>query len=99
MLLNGGPEFKFTEAVSFMIEVDDQQELDYFWHTFVDNGGEESMCGWCKDRFGLSWQVTPAVLGEIMTSGDQATIDRVTRAFLPMHKLDAAAIEAAAADG
>jgi predicted 3-demethylubiquinone-9 3-methyltransferase (glyoxalase superfamily) len=90
--------FTFNEAVSFVVTCRDQAEVDRYWEQLT-SVPEAEQCGWCKDRFGLSWQVTPAVLGEIMTSGDQATIDRVTRAFLPMHKLDAAAIEAAAADG
>ena len=96
--LNGGPEFKFDEAVSFLIECEDQAEIDRYWAQ-LSSVPEAEQCGWCKDRFGVSWQITPQVLGEVMTSGDQAKIDRVTQVFLSMHKLDVAAIEAAARGG
>ena len=66
MLLNAGPEFRFTEAVSFQVSTDDQDETDRYWNAIVSNGGEESVCGWCKDRFGLSWQITPKRLTELM---------------------------------
>ena len=89
--------FGFNEAISFMVQCRDQAELDRHWAR-LSSVPEAEQCGWCKDKYGLSWQVTPIVLGEIMTSGDRATVDRVTRAFLDMKKLDVAAIEAAAAE-
>jgi predicted 3-demethylubiquinone-9 3-methyltransferase (glyoxalase superfamily) len=87
--------FGFNEAVSFVVTCRDQDEIDRYWAQ-LSHVPEAEQCGWCKDRFGISWQVTPQRLGELMNCGDRATIDRVTRAFLPMHKLDLAAIEAAA---
>ena len=87
--------FGFNEAISFVVACRDQAELDRYWAQ-LSSVPEAEQCGWCKDRFGLSWQVTPLVLDEVMHSGDQAAIDRVTQAFLPMHKLDVAAIERAA---
>lgn len=87
--------FRFNEAVSFMVHCRDQAEIDRFWEQ-LSAVPEAEQCGWCKDRFGLSWQITPVVLGEVMTSGDEAAIRRVTQAFLPMKKLDVAAIENAA---
>lgn len=95
MLLNGGPQFKFTEAVSFMIDCADQQEVDYFWNSFVDNGGEESMCGWCKDRFGLSWQIVPKQIYETVMGPDQAGAQRATQAMLGMKKLIVADLQKA----
>lgn len=86
-LLNGGQRFKFTEAVSFMIDCDGQEEVDHFWNTFVDNGGEESMCGWCKDKFGLSWQVVPKQIFETVFGPDKAGADRAMQAMLSMRKL------------
>ena len=94
--LNGGPMFTFSEAISFQLLCKDQAEIDRYWEKLSAHP-ENEQCGWCKDRFGLSWQVTPLVLDEVMASGDRAAIDRVTQAFLPMHKLDVAAIERAAA--
>lgn len=87
--------FSFNEAIAFMVTCRDQAEIDRYWAQ-LSSVPESEQCGWCKDRYGLSWQITPLVLGEIMTSDDQAAIDRVTQAFLPMHKLDVAKIEAAA---
>ena len=87
--------FGFNEAVSFIVRCRDQAEIDRYWAR-LSSVPEAEQCGWCKDRFGLSWQITPLVLDEIMTSGDAATVDRVTRAFLPMRKLDVAGIEKAA---
>ena len=87
--------FAFNEAISFIVTCRDQAELDRHWAKLSAVPSAEQ-CGWCKDRFGLSWQVTPKILDDVMTSGDQAAIDRVTRAFLPMKKLDVAKIEAAA---
>ena len=94
--INGGPHFSFTEAVSFQIDCEDQQEVDRYWNAIVDNGGSESQCGWCKDRFGLSWQVIPRRLGELLTSADAAAAERTMQAMLTMKKLDVAALEAAA---
>jgi predicted 3-demethylubiquinone-9 3-methyltransferase (glyoxalase superfamily) len=92
--LNGGPEFKHNEAFSFHIATDDQQETDRYWNAIVDNGGQESACGWCKDRWGVSWQITPRVLSEAITAGgDQAK--RAFDAMMTMKKIDVAAIEAA----
>ena len=92
--INGGPHFSFSEAVSFTIDCKDQDEVDYYWSRLTD-GGEESQCGLCKDRFGLSWQVTPTVLTDAMAKGGE-TARRVAEAFMPMKKLDVAKIEAAA---
>jgi predicted 3-demethylubiquinone-9 3-methyltransferase (glyoxalase superfamily) len=95
MLLNGGPQFKFTEAVSFMVECADQAEVDYFWNKFVGQGGEESMCGWCKDHFGLSWQVVPKQLFETVNGKDKAGANRAMQAMLQMRKLDVAELQKA----
>jgi predicted 3-demethylubiquinone-9 3-methyltransferase (glyoxalase superfamily) len=92
--LNGGPEFKFNEAISFMIPCKDQKEIDYFWSRLTD-GGEESMCGWLKDKFGVSWQVTPERLSEMMEDESPAKVEAVTNAFLQMKKLDVAVLEKA----
>ena len=97
MALNGGPAFNFTEAVSFQIHTDDQAETDRLWDAFTSNGGAESMCGWCKDRFGLSWQVTPKRLMELMTNPDRAKAGRAAQAMMQMRKIDIARIEEAAA--
>lgn len=85
MGLNGGPMFKFTEAVSFVIECEDQKEIDTYWEKLTA-GGEESMCGWLKDRYGLSWQVVPKILGTLMNDPERAP--RVMQAFLKMKKFD-----------
>jgi predicted 3-demethylubiquinone-9 3-methyltransferase (glyoxalase superfamily) len=94
--LNGGPQFKFDEAVSFMVYTDDQAETDRYWKAIVENGGQESVCGWCKDKFGLSWQITPRRLMELTTSKDTATAKRAFEAMLDMTKIDIAKLEAAA---
>lgn len=92
--LNGGPAFKHTEAFSFQIATDDQEETDRYWNAIVGNGGAESACGWCKDRWGISWQITPRVLTEAMAvGGDEAK--RAFEAMMTMGKIDVAAIEAA----
>jgi len=96
--LNGGPHFKFTEAVSFQVHCDDQKEIDYFW-TRLSEGGSEGPCGWLKDKYGLSWQVVPKVLVEMLSAADQARAERVTKAFLQMKKFDIAALERAYAGG
>ena len=93
--INAGPEFKFTEAISFMIDCKDQAEVDYYWDKLTANGGEPSQCGWLKDRFGLSWQVVPSALGELMTNPDPAKANRVTQALMQMGKIDIATLEAA----
>jgi predicted 3-demethylubiquinone-9 3-methyltransferase (glyoxalase superfamily) len=92
--LNGGPMFKQSEAFSFQIATDDQEETDRYWNAVVGNGGEESQCGWCKDRWGLSWQFTPRALSDAMAAGgDEAK--RAFEAMMDMKKIDVAAIEAA----
>ena len=94
-IINGGPEFTFDEAVSFLITGKDQAEVDYYWDKLTD-GGEESMCGWLKDRYGVSWQVTPAGFEEIMSDPDPDRVNRAMKAMLGMKKLDMAALQAAA---
>ena len=93
--LNGGPIFKPNEAVSFMVVTEDQAETDKYWNAIVDNGGKESDCGWCKDRWGFSWQITPRVLLEANTSSDKAAAKRAFDAMMTMKKIDVAKIEAA----
>ncbi|HUQ19641.1 MAG TPA: VOC family protein [Gemmatimonadaceae bacterium] len=93
--LNGGPMFKHSEAFSFQVATADQAETDRYWNAIVGNGGEESMCGWCKDKWGLSWQITPTVLTEAMNSGDRAAAKRAFDAMMQMKKIDVAKIEAA----
>ena len=94
--LNGGPNFKFTEAVSFVINCDSQEEVDRFWKRLTENGGAESQCGWVKDKFGLSWQVTPTILTELMKDKDRAKAERVMKAMLKMKKIDIATLKKAA---
>jgi len=93
--LNGGPAFKQSEAFSFQIATDDQQETDRYWNAIVGNGGQESECGWCKDKWGLSWQITPRVLTEAFTGSDRAAAKRAFAAMMTMRKIDVAVIEAA----
>jgi predicted 3-demethylubiquinone-9 3-methyltransferase (glyoxalase superfamily) len=93
--LNGGPMFKHTEAFSFQVATADQAETDRYWDAIVGNGGRESDCGWCKDRWGLSWQITPVALTEAFTSPDPAVAKRAFDAMMTMRKIDIAAIEAA----
>ena len=95
--LNGGPHFKFTEAVSFMVRCEGQAEVDYYWSKLTADGGSESQCGWLKDKFGVSWQVVPEALPSLIGSEDPARAKRATEAMLKMGKLDIAALEAAAA--
>jgi len=97
--LNGGPRFPHTEAFSFQIGTDSQEETDRYWHAIVDNGGTESMCGWCKDRWGLNWQITPRVLTDAMADPDKAVGRRAFAAMMTMRKIDVAAIEAAVRGG
>jgi predicted 3-demethylubiquinone-9 3-methyltransferase (glyoxalase superfamily) len=92
--LNGGPQFKHSEAFSFQIATDNQEETDRYWNAIVNNGGEESACGWCKDRWGLSWQITPRVLTDALAKGG-AEAKRAFSAMMSMRKIDVAAIEAA----
>ena len=93
--LNGGPQFKFNEAVSFFISVESQEEVDYFWNRLTADGGVESKCGWLKDKFGLSWQVVPKALGEMMKSGTPTQSQKVMEAMMKMVKLDIATLKQA----
>jgi predicted 3-demethylubiquinone-9 3-methyltransferase (glyoxalase superfamily) len=93
--LNGGPEFKHSEAFSFQIATDDQAETDRLWNAIVGNGGQESACGWCKDKWGLSWQITPRALTDAVTDPDRAAAKRAFDAMMTMRKIDIATIEAA----
>ena len=93
--LNGGPAFKHSEAFSFQVATDNQEETDRYWNAIVGNGGQESMCGWCKDKWGVSWQITPRILAEAM-NGDPARAKRIFEAMMKMKKIDIAALEAAA---
>ena len=93
--LNGGPAFSHSEAFSFQIATDDQAETDRLWNAIVGNGGQESQCGWCKDRWGLSWQITPRALTSAVTDADPAVAQRAFAAMMRMKKIDIAAIEAA----
>ena len=93
--LNGGPTFKHSEAFSFQIATDDQAETDRYWNAIVNNGGQESACGWCKDRWGLSWQITPIALTKAFTDPDRAAAKRAFDAMMNMRKIDVAKIEAA----
>lgn len=93
--INGGPEFSFDEAVSFQIDCETQDEIDYYWERLTD-GGEESMCGWLKDRYGLSWQVVPTGMTELFADSDPARAERAMRAMLDMRKIDIAALRRAA---
>jgi predicted 3-demethylubiquinone-9 3-methyltransferase (glyoxalase superfamily) len=92
--LNGGPSFKFDEAVSFVVNCETQEEIDYFWEKLTADGGQESQCGWVKDKFGLSWQITPAIMGELYDS-DPERSNRVMHAMLQMKKLDIAKLKEA----
>lgn len=93
--LNGGPRFKPNEAVSFMVLTEDQEETDRYWNAIIGHGGTESACGWCKDRWGFSWQITPRVLLEATTDLDRAAARRAMEAMMTMRKIDIATIEAA----
>lgn len=93
--LNGGPLFKFTEAISFVTHCEDQAEVDKLWYGLTANGGEESQCGWLKDRFGVSWQIVPNALGELMSDPDRKKADRVYQAMLKMKKLDIGGLQQA----
>jgi 2-polyprenyl-6-hydroxyphenyl methylase/3-demethylubiquinone-9 3-methyltransferase len=93
--LNGGPAFRHSEAFSFQVATVDQEETDRYWNAIVGNGGQESACGWCRDRWGLSWQITPIALTEAITDPDRAAAGRAFAAMMGMGKIDIAAIEAA----
>ena len=93
--LNGGPEFRHNESFSFVVMTEDQEETDRYWNAIVGNGGEESQCGWCRDKWGVSWQITPRALTEGYTDPDPAVAKRVFEAMMSMKKIDVAVIEAA----
>jgi len=95
MGLNGGPDFKFNEAISFTIDCQDQAEVDLYWEALVEGGGEHSVCGWLKDRYGVSWQVIPRVLPELLADPDRNVAERVMKAMLEMTKIDVAELQAA----
>jgi len=84
---DAGPMFKFTEAISFFVSCEDQEEIDYFWNKFTSDGGQESQCGWLKDKFGVSWQIVPKIMGEIMSNPDKAKAARSMQAMMKMKKL------------
>ena len=94
--LNGGPRFKFTEAVSFVINCETQEEIDYYWEKLTSGGGEEVQCGWLKDKYGMSWQIVPTILAELVDEKDPAKSERVMKALMQMKKLDIGKLEEAA---
>jgi predicted 3-demethylubiquinone-9 3-methyltransferase (glyoxalase superfamily) len=94
--LNGGPDYRFNEAVSFQVSCEDQDEVDHYWSTLTADGGQEGPCGWCKDRWGLSWQIVPTMLPKLLGDPDQGRAQRAMKAMLEMGKLDIAALRAAA---
>jgi predicted 3-demethylubiquinone-9 3-methyltransferase (glyoxalase superfamily) len=91
MGLNGGPEFKFNEAISIVVDCDNQEEIDHYWNSLTADGGEEGNCGWLKDKFGVSWQIVPTILGQLMTNPDR--VQNVMSAYLKMKKFDVQALE------
>ncbi len=93
--INGGPMFKHSEAFSIVVNCETQEEIDYYWKKLTADGGEEVQCGWLKDRFGVSWQIVPTILTEMMADRDTARVERVTRAFFEMKKFDIAALKRA----
>jgi predicted 3-demethylubiquinone-9 3-methyltransferase (glyoxalase superfamily) len=95
MALNGGPHFRFTEAISLFVNCDTQEEVDYYWEKLLSGGGREERCGWLKDKFGLSWQIVPAILGELMSDPDPKKSEQVMQAMLKMIKLDINALKKA----
>ena len=95
MGLNGGPMFRFNEAVSFVMDCSDQAELDHYWSSLSADGGEESMCGWLKDKYGLSWQLVPEMLGRLMSTGEPQKTNAMMQALMKMKKLDIATLQAA----
>lgn len=96
--LNGGPEFKFNESISFVVDCKTQEEVDYFWEKLTAGGGQESACGWLKDKFGVSWQVTPAILIDMLHDKDAKKAERVMKAMLQMQKIDIKKLKAAYAE-
>ena len=95
MAISAGPLFKFNESISFIVKCEDQGEIDYYWEKLTGEGGEEGMCGWLKDKYGLSWQIVPMAMDDMMQSGDPEKLARVTQAFLKMKKFDIAALQRA----
>lgn len=95
MALNGGPQFQFTEAISFVVDCDDQEEVDFYWARLLEGGGTEMACGWLKDRFGVSWQVVPTILGTLLSDPNPTKSQRVMAAMFQMAKLDVAQLKAA----
>mgnify|MGYP000609074453 CR=1 FL=1 len=95
-MMTAGPMFKFNEAISFVISCDNQEEIDYYWNALTANGGQESQCGWLKDKFGVSWQVVPIAMEHMMEQGTKEQVGRGTQAFLKMKKFDIAELEKAA---
>jgi predicted 3-demethylubiquinone-9 3-methyltransferase (glyoxalase superfamily) len=94
--INGGPEFKFSEAISFQVNCETQEEIDYYWERLTADGGEEGPCGWLTDKYGLSWQVTPAGMDRLFADPDQERADRAMKAMLGMKKIEIAELQAAA---
>jgi predicted 3-demethylubiquinone-9 3-methyltransferase (glyoxalase superfamily) len=95
MAISAGPLFKFNESVSFIVKCDTQEEIDYYWKKLTSEGGQEGMCGWLKDKYGLSWQIVPAVMDDMMQEKDPEKLARVTQTFLKMRKFDVAALQRA----
>jgi two-component system sensor histidine kinase QseC len=95
MALNGGPLFPFTEAVSFTVNCENQEEVDYYWNALSGNGGKTSQCGWLKDKYGLSWQITPTILSKLLSDSNKEKAGRAMQAMMKMQKLDIAALEKA----
>jgi predicted 3-demethylubiquinone-9 3-methyltransferase (glyoxalase superfamily) len=95
MAISAGPLFKFNESISFIVKCDTQKEIDYYWENLASEGGQEIECGWLKDKYGLSWQIVPSIMDEMMQSKDPKRLARVTQAFLKMKKFDIAALQRA----
>lgn len=95
MILNGGPNFEFNESISFTVNCNDQEEIDYYWDNLTADGGKESVCGWLKDKYGLSWQIAPTIINEMLTDKDPEKSKRVMDAVMKMKKLDIAELQAA----
>ncbi|MCU1481873.1 MAG: hypothetical protein JWQ19_2659 [Subtercola sp.] len=93
--INAGPQFTFSEAISFSVVAETQEKIDYFWNALTADGGEESMCGWLKDKYGLSWQIVPPVMGDLLGDPDREAASRTMTAMMTMRKLDIAALQAA----
>ncbi|UFS60576.1 VOC family protein [Subtercola endophyticus] len=93
--INAGPQFTFSEAISFSVVAETQEKIDYFWNALTADGGEESMCGWLKDKYGLSWQIVPPIMGELLGDSDREAASRTMTAMMTMKKLDIAALQAA----